>query len=241
LRHRSPRTALELGANAVAARLERPLPFGSVRHILDLAERHGLTSHFFFMANGTHRDDAAYDVLAPGTRQALATIRDAGHRIGLHTGLDAAVDASLLRREWDLLAHALAATPRGVRTHFLRFEVPWTARLAQEVGARFDSSAGFADRCGFRTGTTRPHVVFDLESRRALDLVEYPIAIMDKAVYNLAPGARRVVVSRVIEAVRRHGGCLTINWHYWYFTHRYRTLCEEVLAAARGGHDARVP
>lgn len=236
VRRRSPRTALELGVNASALTLGGDIPFGSVTDILRMAERHGRTSHFFFMANGTHPDDAAYDIRA--LRTVLRTIVDAGHRVGLHVGLDAADDWPSLRREWDLLSEVLGRAPSGARTHFLRFD-PWrTPRLLEAVGACFDSSAAFSLRCGFRSGTTRPHRLYDLEAGRVLDLWEYPLAIMDKAVYDLPPAARRDAVARVVSAVRRHGGCLTINWHYWYFTHRYRRMCEEILAACNDGRDA---
>lgn len=239
VRHRSPRTALELGANAVAAASGRPLPFGGIADILRQAERHGRTSHFFVMANGSHPDDAAYDVREVGP--ALRSIVESGHRVGLHVGLDAACDASVLRREWDLLSEVLGRAPSGARTHFLRFDPLMTPRLLEAAGARLDSSAAFSSRCGFRTGTTRPHRLYDWEARRVLDLREYPLAIMDKAVYDLPLQARRDAIARIVSTVRRHGGCLTINWHYWYFTHRYRGICEEVLAACDDGRDAAIP
>lgn len=235
VRYRSPRTAFELASNAVAVHLGRPIPFGGVSDILELAERHGLTSHFFFMANGSHPDDAAYDIheAAP----ILRAIRDRGHRVGLHVGINAACSSSALQREWDLLTQVLGRLPEGARTHFLRFDPARTPLLLDAVGARFDSSAAFSNRCGFRTGTTRPHRLFDLSAMRPLDLVEYPLVIMDKGIYHLPRDARHDAITRVISAVRRHGGCLTINWHYWYFTHRYRKICEELLAACKDGRD----
>lgn len=238
VRHRSPRTAMELGVNAIAAAAGRPIPFGNIGQVVRLSEQYGRTSHFFFMANGSHPDDATYDVRDPAVRRAAQTALDAGHRVGLHVGLDAAGDATALRREWDLLGEVIGREPTGARTHFLRWEPARTPGLLDAIGARLDSSAGFSTRCGFRTGTTRPHRLFDLESRRTLALMEYPLAIMDKAVYDLPSADRRDLVARVVSTVRRHGGCLTINWHYWYFTNRYRRICEEVLAACRDGRDA---
>ncbi len=240
VRHRSPRTAMELGLNAVAAAAGRSIPFGNIGQVVRLSEQYGRTSHFFFMANGSHPDDATYDVRDPAVRRATRTVLDAGHRIGLHVGLDAAGDATALHREWDLLGEVIGCEPAGARTHFVRWEPARTPGLLDAVGARLDSSAGFSIRCGFRTGTTRPHRLFDLESRRTLALMEYPLAIMDKAVYDLPSADRRDLVARIVSTVRRHGGCLTINWHYWYFTNRYRRLCEEVLAACRDGRDATV-
>ena len=241
LRHRSPRTALELGWNTACASLGRPPWFGGVRDIVALAERHGLTSHFFFMANGRHPDDATYRVESAGPASAVRFLRDAGHRVGLHAGIEAAGNPAEFEREWRVLREVLGREPHGVRTHFLCFDPLRTGRILDDVGVRMDSSAGFSNRCGFRTGTTHPHSLFDLEARRTLNVVEYPLALMDKAVYDLPPRARMEVVARIVETVRRHAGCLTVNWHYWYFTHRYRRLCEEVLAAASGAQDARVP
>lgn len=238
VRHRSPRTALELGANATAVALRRPIPFGGVAEILHMAERYGRTSHFFFMANGTHPDDAAYDVREAGP--VIRAIVNAGHRVGLHVGLDAVTDGTALRRERDLLADVMGRAPVGARAHFLSLDVVRTPRLLVESGLGFDSSAGFSSRCGFRTGTTRPHRLFDLETLTVLDLWEYPLAIMDKAVYDLPPATRSEVVRRIVATVRHHGGCLTLNWHYWYFTQRYRRLCEEILAASRDGRDAAI-
>lgn len=237
IRHRSPTTAFELGVNGIAVGVGLTPPFGSVADIVKESEGRGLKSHFFFMANGTHRDDATYDVFARQTVDEIKTALGRGHRVGLHVGIDAYADSAALLREWNDLGKASGDRPFGTRTHFFGFRVPDTWAAMARLGVGFDSSMGLSDMCGFRTGTTHPHRVFDLAQDRALDLIEAPVMIMDKAIYNLPAERRSAIVDNIVQTVKRHGGCLVINWHYWYFTSRYLTIYRDLLDRLDGFED----
>lgn len=241
LRSRAPRTSAEWFANHIAARIGVPLPFGSTRSIVALSERAGLTSHFFFMANGSHPNDAAYDVGSPPVRSSLRLIRDAGHRVGLHLGIEGARDERQFVREWTALGEVLGESPAGIRCHYLAHQVPGTWQACERIGVGFDSSLGFSDLCGFRSGTCHPHGVFDVSARRSMDLIEYPLAIMDKALYNLPREREGAIINDVVAAVRRHSGCVVVNWHYGYFTNRYLRIYQRLLEELRGADDERMP
>ena len=213
LRHRAPRTGLQLAVDERAAAQGRPPPRASLGRIARRDRRHGLTPRFYLMANGTHRHDADYDLTGAVARAALVQVAAAGGQVGLHVGLDAFDDPRSLRVEWERLARVLGGPPRGARCHYLAVRTSRTFRLLERMGCEHDSSMGFAGRCGFRGGTTRPYPLFDLQRRRPLALKEYPLAIMDKALLAMSPSERHRAVDRVVREVRRHGGSLVIDWH----------------------------
>ncbi|HEY5565484.1 MAG TPA: hypothetical protein VIL33_07830, partial [Rhodothermia bacterium] len=75
---------------------------------------------------------------------------------------------------------------------------------------------GFAEREGFRNGTSVPFRIFDIPANQPLAIWEMPLAIMDTTLY----GYRDLDLEAGIEATRRlmdvtkeFGGVLVILWH----------------------------
>ncbi|MFP4333765.1 MAG: hypothetical protein ACLFQJ_10740, partial [Campylobacterales bacterium] len=65
------------------------------------------------------------------------------------------------------------------RQHYLRFEVPNTWRLLDEVGIKSDSTLCYADMDGFRCGCCYEYSVFDVIERKHLKLKESPLIAME--------------------------------------------------------------
>jgi hypothetical protein len=237
LRHRAPWTGVQLAVDELAAAGDRTPPHASLARIAARDRRLGLASHFYLMANGSHRHDADYDIAGPAARAALAALAVAGVEVGLHVGLGAFADSRRLRGEWERLAEVLGHPPRGARCHYLAVRSSRTFRLLDRLGCVHDSSMGFASRCGFRGGTTRPYPLFDLQDRRPLELIEYPLAIMDKALLTMPTARRRRTVDEVVRQVRRHGGCLVVDWHNVHHGSRHlralRTVTDSLSPTGR--------
>src|SRR4030095_12658022 len=76
------------------------------RDIVGLDAEFGFPSCFFLMANGTHPDDAPYDILGEASREMIKAIREAGGGIGFHVGLNAHRTPAEFRNEWKRLQEA---------------------------------------------------------------------------------------------------------------------------------------
>lgn len=227
LQHTPRDVVRELGGDLVrrrdgrlAARRVRSLlgrrdldPNNTYDFLMDVSERHGVRSAFYFLA---HRDEApragAYMFEHPWVRSLIGRIARRGHQIGLHTSLPTYRDADLTREELERLlrvaeAEGVQQDEWGGRQHFLRWANPETWRNWEAAGLAYDSTLGYSDTVGFRAGTCHPYRVFDLRARRPLNLREEPFQVMDVA---RAPWSD---VQAVALQCRRQRGRLGILWH----------------------------
>jgi len=109
----------------------------------------------------------------------------------------------------------------GGRQHFLRWEAPTTWRAWADAGLAYDSSLGYADRVGFRSGTCHEHEVFDLRARRRLPLRERPLVVMEATLperkyMGLGHEAAVETARRLRATCERFGGDFTLLWHNSY-------------------------
>lgn len=133
--------------------------------------------------------------------------------VALH-GIDAWIDVASGKREQEALSSVLgeAAKELGVRMHWLYFDENSPARLDQ-AGFSYDSTLGYRETVGFRTGTTQAY-----KPLGTVRLLELPLNIMDTALFypcymNLNEGEAERVVSGLVTKVEQFGGVVTFNWH----------------------------
>jgi hypothetical protein len=208
------------------------------RDIVRLDAEFGFPSFFFLMANGTHPQDARYDILGDAARRVVRAIGESGSGMGLHVGLNAHETPGELFREWERLRRASPRARPVSRSHFLAFFPPATWRQLVELGIRADSSLGFSHHAGFRGGTCRAFRPFDVERREVLSLWELPMVLMDVHLFRgtAVPDTTRIAAVRdLADRVKAHGGCLVINWHNVSYFGHYRRVYRAILGNLRGG------
>jgi peptidoglycan/xylan/chitin deacetylase (PgdA/CDA1 family) len=220
VRRRDPR----LAARRVRSLLGRPEldPNNTFDFLMEVSERHGLRSAFYFLAHRDQRPrDGAYLFEAPWVRSLIGRIAQRGHEIGIHPSFPTYRDAERTREELERLRRvADAAGVRqdewGGRQHFLRWNNPDTWRNWEAAGLDYDSTLAYSEAIGFRTGTCHPYRAFDLRERRPLDLREEPFQVMDVTLLSsmgLSLDAAREAVLDVAAQCRHHRGRLGILWH----------------------------
>ena len=142
---------------------------------------------------------------------AIRGLKRQGREIGLH-GIDAWKDARKGKEEIGVIRRITGEDRIGVRMHWLYFSDD-TPRHLEEAGACYDSTLGYNDAVGYRSGTTQ---VFRLPGTK--NLYELPLHAQDTAM--LYPGRMGMPESGAIDLCgkligdfRAHGGAFTINWH----------------------------
>ena len=98
---------------------------------------------------------------------------------GLHPSYQSFDKPEILREEKKRLEAILGREIRASRFHFLRFRLPDSYRLLEELGIKEDHSMGFSGFPGFRAGTALPFRWFDLKKNQAGDLLIHPFSMMD--------------------------------------------------------------
>ena len=190
-----------------------------LRNVYKLAElsiRHNLDSAFYFMASKPNTYDPGYNVASPAVRQCINYLQQQGFEIGFHPGYHTFNNPKRLIEEKARLDAVLGDDNYGGRQHYLRFQVPDTWRHWEEAGLSYDSTVGYADYEGFRCGTCHPFAPFDITQNRELNLLEYPLTVMDatlKIYRNLTPAQGKKRILKLAQRCQKVEGVFTLLWH----------------------------
>ena len=111
----------------------------------------------------------------------MSAVRAGGHEIGLHGSFATSEEPRLFAEQRARLATLTGSTVEGVRQHYLRMRPGTTPRDMADAGFVYDSTAGFADRNGFRLGVADLLPAWDDAHNAALPLDEVPFTWMDRA------------------------------------------------------------
>jgi len=207
-------------------------PYNTFDLIMDVSERYGLRSAFYFKTDSSNSQfDETYSLDLPWIQELLLRIHERGHEIGLHSSYEAYKDPARTRAEFKALLQlaerlGIVQETWGGRQHYLRWENPITWQIWEDAGLNYDTTVGFAEHVGFRCGTCREFPVFNLRTRKALRLRERPLIVMDATL--LAPQYMALKFEQALEKIerlsdtcRRYGGNFTLLWHNTSFLHPY--------------------
>jgi len=141
----------------------------------------------------------------------IATLLEAGCEIGVH-GIDAWHSVEKGQEELARVAAVSKQPTTGIRMHWLLRDAD-TPGVLEQAGYAYDSTSGFNDTIGYRSGTAQ---VFRPIGARAL--LELPVAIQDGALFypqrlNLSEAAAEQRCAELIETTARIGGTLALIWH----------------------------
>ena len=218
-------------------------PANTFDWIMDVSERHGLTSAFYFICGRTTpKFDSDYDLEHPIILRLLNHIHERGHEIGLHPSYGSYRTSKIIKTEASRLRQVaeevgIKQSEWGGRMHFLQWQQPTTLRAWAEAPMDYDSSLGYADLPGFRCGTCHEFPGFDATSAEILPIRVRPLIAMEctviaKRYMNLGTGeAALAKFTQLRQACRAVEGCFTILWHNTQLESKdQRRLYEAVLS-----------
>lgn len=221
-------------------------PFNTFDWLMDLSERYGLTSAFYFICGHTDPHDSDYKLADGRIRSLMRHIHSRGHEIGLHPSYGSYKKPDMIRREADYLRRicneeGIKQDAWGGRMHYLRWEQPSTLHAWASAGMSYDSSLGYADRPGFRCGTSFEYPAFDPVKGVRVNLRVRPLIAMECTIIDqryLALGAGKDAENKFVQlknACRAVGGCFTLLWHNSHFeTQSERNLYKNLLEKSYG-------
>ena len=197
------------------------------RHCYEVPGRRRLlnTMSFHFIAG--HADpemDGCYSLDEPIIRKLMRRISNRGHKIGLHPSYNTYQDGEQLHREAKNLRRVMdeekiKQDTIGSRQHYLRWDISTTAQRLVSAGIARDSTLSFADHAGFRCGTCYPYTLFDLAQRKALNLKEMPLVVMECSVIEeqyMGLGYSDEsfnVMKRYKDICKKFNGDFVMRWH----------------------------
>lgn len=176
--------------------------------------KNGTTPRFFFQVGETSRYDVNNPVHLPQVQDRINEIALESD-IGLHPSYFSSEDQRILETEHDRLKKSTQQKIEHSRQHYLRFTLPDTYRLLDQIGITHDYSMGYADCNGFRAGTSHPFRFYDLLGEEILGLTAHPLVFMDLAsVRNDGSVAECIQeIQLIYNSINRIGGVFSTTWH----------------------------
>ncbi len=233
LGHAKDRRALRTTRATLVAMLRslrhwrRPDPLHCYEHWLQMEQQVGAKSTFLFLphryrlrhysdAGYRHDDRIRFDGRACTVAEMMRQIHHSGWEVGLHASWQTCDSPAEMIRQKEQVQDAIDDDVVSVRHHNLHFDIRSTPRVHEQAGLRVDSSLGFNDALGFRTGTSHPYRLQDLATRQMLEVIELPLVIQDKCLLAAGEGTIDGAIEEadsLIRQVARAGGVLTVLWH----------------------------
>ena len=198
--------------------------FYNIDWMMKVAEKNKCRMTFYFMAGGVHRLDGDALLDYPPVRSLLREICKRGHKIGLHPSYLTFSDSKMLKQEIKKMLDVfkeenIRLEVFGSRQHFLRWKTPETAENLALNKIDQDSSLGYADHVGFRSGTCFQYPMFNPITDRRINLLQIPLVLMDVSVIdskymNLDGNLEcKKKVTSLLRKINLLGGNCSVLWH----------------------------
>jgi hypothetical protein len=134
-----------------------------------------------------------------------------GCEVGLH-GIDAWIDSTRAAGEFEEIRRIAGTAEIGVRMHWLSYNQQ-SPLILEQAGAVYDSTVGYRETVGYRSGTTQAY-----KPLNAARLLELPMHVMDTALFypaylGLTSQQAKSILERMVGDLAEFGGCMTTNWH----------------------------
>ena len=209
-------------------RLHPQDPHNTFDWLMDVSEKNGLTSAFYFICGTTSNMDADYQPEDPAIRELIQRIHQRGHEIGLHPSYGTYQTPQLIKQEANRLRaimqkEGIKQNEFGGRMHYLRWEHPTTLQAWSDADMTYDSTLSYADLPGFRCGTCFEYPAFNTITQQSLQIRIRPLIAMECTVIDdvyLGLGVTQAAENKFLELkekCRKLSGCFTLLWHNSYF------------------------
>ena len=202
-------------------------PFYNFDWIMDQSEKAGMKSAFYFIPDHCGEFDPDYSLDNERIRKLLRRIHERGHEIGYHGSYASCWSAQRTKYEFERLIEVcetleIKRDVWGCRQHYLRWDVKHTWKNLDMAGLNYDTTLGFAECAGFRSGICFEFPVFDLTTRETLTLIERPLIVMDVSLFSdqymgldHVTGLEKISILK--DRVREYQGIFEILWHNSWF------------------------
>jgi len=170
-------------------------PADTFDFLMDCSEKIGVKSYFYFMAEGTSKFDNFYKSNDKEIIKIVNNIKRRNHYLGIHPTFNSYNDKKQFKNELIELETNLGFKVVFGRHHILRFEVPLTWRIWDDLEMHWESTMGYHDFEGFRSGVCFDYSVFDICFREMLKVKERPLIVMEETLIKTRNKSKEEFVS----------------------------------------------
>ncbi len=210
-------------------------PYDTFDEIMDLSDEYNIKSYFFFMSGGTSRYDNRYSIYETKTKEIIDNIKARWHGVGFHPSYNAYNNPQQFKLEKESLEHIYNAPIKYGREHYLRFEVPTTWQIWEDNNLEWCSNLAYAKRDGFRAGCCYPYPVFNILTRKKLNLIERPLIMMEVTFMEQFNDYHKIEkkIEYYMQTIKKYNGEFVLLWHNATFKEhelkKYAPLYKETI------------
>ena len=188
-------------------------PYDTFDYLMNLSEKIGLKSRFYFIPTVNGEEDAQYNINNEAVVKTMQKIKSRGHIVGIHGAYRSYNSEDLFHKELKRFPEGIKITEG--RQHYLRFDNPETWQIQQNAGLKFDGTMSFINHIGFRAGTCYEYALFNILTRKKLVLKERPLIFMEQAARKKYPDKELFFSKFAIlrNRVKKYEGNFVILWH----------------------------
>jgi len=188
-------------------------PYDTFDYLINLSEKAGLKSRFYFIPAMIGEEDAQYNITDEQAVKTMAKIQSKGHIVGIHGAYRSYNNEDLFNKELKRFPEGIKITEG--RQHYLRFDNPETWQIQENAGLKFDGTMSFINHVGFRAGTCYNYSLFNILTRKKLELKECPLIFMEQAARKKYPDKELFFSKFAIlrNRVKKYEGNFVILWH----------------------------
>lgn len=185
-------------------------PYDVYAKLMDLSERHGLKSVFYFLNTKSNE----WELQTERGQHIIASILNRNHIVGIHSNYYLEADIEKVKADKEFYSSILHKELTLNRQHYLKMRVPQTFRMLEQVGIEQDSSMYYPHFPGFRTGMCIEHSLFDCETRTIMKIKELPLTLMDISLQRARKHEEAISwIDPLIETVKKYNGNFVCLWH----------------------------
>ena len=204
--------------------------------IMEVEKELNVNASFFFITRKEEYKNiknADYEFNSVEIKDVIEKLETNGHEVGLHGSFGTGLDYKMLQDDIE----RFNAKVIGGRFHYLAIEIPKTYDILEQAKLSYDSSLGFADSIGFRSGFCFPYYPYNIKKDCSYSFLEFPLSVMDitlenKQYMNCSVENAVETLKPIINEINKFKGVLVLLWHNKFFTGYksiWRNVFEEIL------------
>ncbi|MCC7431436.1 hypothetical protein IT568_11370 [bacterium] len=180
--------------------------------VVDFELSHNVKSAFYFLTEAKDRNRYRYKIKSAKIRDLVCELNVSEFEIGLHSSYFCD-EKNVYTKEKETIEKIIGTEINGVRNHYLRATFPQTWQKMAQANFSYDTTLGFSQNIGFRSGFAGLYNVF-LEEH--FSLVEIPLTLMDgflKPVNEENINEKLDFLEKFVNHVEEFKGTICLLWH----------------------------
>lgn len=177
-----------------------------------------VNSVYFFYAGNLNFANPDYSISSVEIRKLIGSLKeDRSNKIGIHFGIGSSDSLKTMLSEKQQFELYAEQPVECSRFHYLSFKL-CTPGLLEKAGVFKDSTVGYADRPGFRTGTCFSYFLYDLMENKMTYVRENPLIMMEGTLFdeqycNYDAEQAVELINLLNGEIIKYGGLFTVLWH----------------------------